>query len=358
MNRLRVAVVGCGHLGSIHARLLRSLDEVQLVGVVDPLAAARERVAAECAVPAYADVDALGGQLDAAIIATPTAQHHAVAEQMLSHGVHVLVEKPMTRTVAEANRLIALAHRQGLVLQVGHVERFNPAWNAVAPQLAGPQYIEAVRAGAYTFRSTDVSIVLDLMIHDLDLALSLAQSPVVEVEAMGIALFGPHEDVALARLKFANRCIAVLKASRASYEPQRTMHVWSHQAYAAIDFAKSEARLMRPAPAVLHGDVDLTRCPPEERQHVQETMFRDLLCVETLQIERANAILQEQREFVASIQHGAPVRVPGQQGREALAVAEQILESIRAHRWNSTLPDAVGPQGLFHPALLPSRRAA
>jgi predicted dehydrogenase len=358
VNRLRVAVVGCGHLGSIHARLLQSLDDVQLVGVVDPLLAARERVAAECAVPAFAHSDELHNHVDAAVIATPTAHHHEVAEQLLSDGVHVLVEKPVTKTVAEANRLIALARRRGLVLQVGHVERFNPAWNAVVRHLTRPQYIEAVRAGSYTFRSTDVSIVLDLMIHDLDLVLSLTDSPIVDVEAMGIAIFGPHEDVALARLKFANGCIATLKASRVNYEPQRSMHVFSQHVFAAIDFAKGEARLIHPAPAVLRGEVDLTCCPPEQRQQVQESMFRELLSLETLQVERANAILQEQREFVASVLHGDPVRVPGEQGRDALAVAEQILNSIRSHRWNSHLPSAIGPHALFEPALGQSKRAA
>jgi predicted dehydrogenase len=358
VNRLRVAVVGCGHLGSIHARLLKSLDEVQLVGVVDPMLAARERVAAECGVPACAHSDELRGHIDAAVIATPTAHHHEVAEPLLSNGVHVLVEKPITKTVAEANRLIALARRRNLVLQVGHVERFNPAWNAVVGQLANPQYIEAVRVGSYTFRSTDVSIVLDLMIHDLDLVLSLVASPVVNVEAMGLALFGPHEDIALAHLKFANGCLATLKASRVNYEPQRSMQVFSQQAFAAIDFAKGEARVVHPAPTVLQGEVDLTRCPPEQQQQVQESMFRDLLSLETLQVERANAILQEQREFVASVRHGAPVRVPGEQGRDALALAEQILASIRVHRWNSHLPNAIGPHVLSEPMHVPSKRAA
>ncbi|MHB8969991.1 MAG: Gfo/Idh/MocA family protein [Pirellulaceae bacterium] len=358
MNRLRVAVVGCGHLGSIHARLLKSIEDVELVGVVDPLLAARQRVAAECLTTAFPDHETLLGRMDAAIIATPTAHHHEVAEQLLSNGVHVLIEKPITSTVAEANRLIALAHRQDLVLQVGHVERFNPAWNAVLPHLARPQYVEAVRAGTYTFRSTDVSIVLDLMIHDLDLVLSLADSPVAQVEAMGMALFGPHEDLALARLTFANGCVASLQASRVHYEPQRTMRVFGQQAFASLDFAKGEARLLRPSAAVLQGEVDLTHCPSEQRPQVQESMFRELLCLETLHVERTNAILQEQREFVASVQHGDAVRVTGQQGRDALAVAEQILESIRTHRWNSPLPNAIGPHALFQSARLQTKRAA
>ncbi len=358
LQPLQVAVVGCGHLGSIHARLLKSLDDIELLAVVDPVAESRQRVAAECRTEAWENCDPIAGRIDAAVIATPTLYHHDVARQLLDQGVHLLIEKPVTSTVSQANDLIATARCQNLVLQVGHVERFNPAWNAVVSHLASPQYIEAVRAGGYTFRSTDVSIVLDLMIHDLDLVLSLVDSPVIDVQAMGMALFGPHEDLALARLKFANGCVASLKASRVNYEPQRTMQVFAQQAFASIDFAQGEARLIRPSQMVLAKQVDLTDCPADERSAVQERMFRDLLCMETVAVERLNAISQEQREFVDSIRHGRPVRVPGEQGRDALAVAEQILASIRTHRWNGLAPDQVGPHVILQPLPLPHRRAA
>lgn len=356
MSRLRVAVIGCGHLGSIHARLIQSLEEVELVAVVDTQAAARERVATQCNCPAVAELRQLTGQLDAAIVATPTIHHHAVACELLQQDVHLLLEKPMTSTVEEADELIVLARRQHLVLQVGHVERFNPAWNAVAPHLQTPQYVEAVRAGGYTFRSTDVSIVHDLMIHDLDLVLSLAQSPVVDVDAMGLAIFGPHADLALARLRFQNGCVADLKASRVNYAPQRTMHIFARHAHAAIDFAKGQAELVRPSREVLAGQVDLTRCPAEQRPLVQETLFEKLLVRETVTVERGNAILEEQREFVNAIRRGTPVRVSGEQGREALAVAERILSSMAVHQWNGT--DHIGPHALFLPAAMPARRAA
>ncbi len=350
MSRLNVVVVGCGHLGSIHARLVKSIPNVELVGVVDPLPAARQRVADECSVSAWEELSQVPSHIDAAVIATPTLHHASVAEQLLQQGVHLLIEKPVTNTVAEANRLIALARRHRRILQVGHVERFNPAWNAVAPHLNAPQYIEVVRAGTYTFRSTDVSIVLDLMIHDLDLVLSLVRSPVVDVDAMGLALFGPHEDLALARLQFANGCVASLKASRVNYQPQRTMQVFAQQAFASLDFAAGEAKLIKPSSDVLARQVDLTCCPPEQRPQIQEAMFRDLLCLETVAVPRINAILQEQQEFVDSILHGHPVRVSGEQGRDALAVAEQILESIRSHRWNGLPADQLGPRVPFAPA--------
>ncbi len=281
---------------------------------------------------------------------------------VLQHGVHVLVEKPITTTVAQADELIELARHQGLVLQVGHVERFNPAWNAVAPHLAAPQYIEAVRAGSYTFRATDVSIVLDLMIHDIDLVLSVTQSPLVDVEAMGIALFGPHEDLALARLKFANGCVASLRASRINYEPQRSMQVYARGAFASIDFAQGQATLVQPSRHVLAKQVDLTCCPPDQREAVQQSMFETLLSKQHVTVERINAILEEQREFAASVQHAAPVRVDGQQGREALQVAEQILGAIAEHRWNGLSPEQIGPHARHSPRLqgpdveLPDRR--
>ena len=358
MSRLKMAVVGCGHLGSIHARLLHSLDEVELIGVADPHAAAHQRTADQCGCAAVADYHDLLGDMEAAVIATPTVQHHQVALDLLQHDIHLLIEKPITANVQQANELIALAQERHLVLQVGHVERFNPAWNAVAADLATPQYIEAVRAGTYSFRATDVSIVLDLMIHDIDLVLSLAQSTVVDVEAMGVAMFGPHEDLAMARLKFANGCVAQLKASRVNYEPQRSMQVFSRSAFASIDFAKGEARMIRPSRSVLTKQVDLTCCPADQQQDVQQDMFESLLCMEEVAVERINAILEEQREFAASVQQDAPVRVDGRQGRDALLVAEQILAAIDEHRWNGLGPDQIGPHANFAPTAVPQRRAA
>ncbi len=358
MSRPRVGVVGCGHLGSIHARLINSIEGVELVAVVDPDERARQRVATECGCTAAAHHREIIDELDCAVIATPTIYHHEVALELLEHGVHLLVEKPVTNTVAEANELIAAARRQHLVLQVGHVERFNPAWNAVLPYLEAPQFIEVVRAGTYSFRATDVSIVLDLMIHDLDLVLSLANSPVVDVEALGVALFGPHEDLAMARLKFANGCIVNLKASRVNYEPQRTMQVYARNAFAAIDFAQGQAKLIRPSQEVLAKEVDLTRCPSEQQKQVQEAMFKDFLCMESVAADHTNAILQEQQEFVDAIRFAQPVRVTGEQGRDALAVAEQILEAIAAHRWNGLAAEQIGPHAIFTPGVIPTRRAA
>jgi predicted dehydrogenase len=196
------------------------------------------------------------------------------------------------------------------------------------------------------------------MIHDLDLVLSLVNSPVVDVEALGAALFGPHEDLAMAHIKFANGCIANLKASRVNYEPQRSMQIFARSAFADIDFAQRKAELIRPSQEVLAREVDLTACPPERRQEVQKSMFERLLCRESVTAAPVNAILDEQREFVRAVRFGHPVRVGGEQGRDALAVAERILESIRLHRWNGLMPGQIGPHATFVNSDLSLRRAA
>jgi len=358
MNRLRIAVVGAGHLGTIHARLLATLNSVELIGIADPDATARQRAAETLSVPARDDYTAFLGHIDAAVVATPTCHHHAVATDLLAHGIHVLVEKPITQSVAEADALIALAHENDCVLQVGHVERFNPAWNAVLPDIQQPRYIEAVRAGPYSFRSTDVSIVLDLMIHDIDLILSLVQSRVARVEAMGMALLGPRADLAHAHLLFENGCVAHLNASRVSRQPRRAMRVYGPNAFATIDFATGSASVTRPSAAVRNHQIDLTRCPPDRRADATRMIQESLLPEREIAAEPVNAILAEQSEFVAAIRSGRQVRVDGSQARAALAVADQILYSIETHRWNGTNDGPVGPRAVFSTADVRPRRAA
>src|SRR5262245_15209090 len=227
MNRLRVAVIGVGHLGRIHARLMAQASEAELVAVIDPSSEARAAVGAELKIPALAHYQSLLGQIDAAIVATPSRLHHAVAIDLLKHGVHVFVEKPMTLNVGDASDLIAAAAAHDLVLQVGHVERFNPALLAATPHLSEPKYIDAVRSGPFTCRSVDIGVVLDLMIHDIDVVLSLVGDELVSVEALGAAVFGPNEDWAQARLTFEGGCVANLFASRVAWQAQRTMQIVS-----------------------------------------------------------------------------------------------------------------------------------
>lgn len=331
MTPLRIAVLGCGHLGRIHTRLLKANPDVQFMGVVDPVPASRTALATEFNVTPYADYREILPHIDAAVVATPTRFHHQVTLDLLHHGIHALVEKPITVTVDEADELIAAAHKNDLVLQVGHVERFNPSFIAVQKQLAPPRYIEAVRASGYTFRSTDVGVVLDLMIHDLDLVLSLAQSPVVDVEALGVAVLGPHEDMAHARLKFANGCIANLKASRTSFQMQRSMHVFTDSGFASIDFATGSAKVVRPDARLLSRTLDVHQLAPEQKTQVKEHLFQDLLRLEDVAVEKGNAIQSEHQDFITSIRTNSQPQVSGEHGRNALAVAQEILEKIAAY---------------------------
>ncbi len=347
MSRLRIAVVGTGHLGAIHARLLSTLESVELVGIVDPDPDARQRAEQTLQIPAWEHHAALFNHVDAAVIATPTCSHHPVAADLLDRGIHLLIEKPITESLAQADDLIARAETNHCVLQVGHVERFNAAWNAVLPEIQEPRYIEAVRYGPYSFRSTDISIVLDLMIHDIDLVLSLVRSQVVRVEAMGMALLGPREDLAHANLHFANGCVVNLSASRVSHQPQRTMRVFAPGAFANIDFATGTAQVVHPSADVLNHRADLTRCPAEQREEAMRMIQQVLLPRQTVEAQPVNAILEEQQEFVAAVERGRSVRVDGRQGRDALAVAHRILRSIETHRWNGQYQGPIGPRAVL-----------
>ena len=342
MNQLKMAVIGAGHLGRIHARLLGQIDEVDLIGVVDPVKDNRLRSAQETGACAFADHRQLIGSIDAAIIATPTQHHHAVAKELLCAGVHCLVEKPITTTVEQADDLIETAAAADLVLAVGHVERFNPALGAAAPHVRRPRYIDAVRSSGYTFRSTDVSVVLDLMIHDLDAVLSLVQSPVVNVEAVGSAVFGPHEDWAKAHLTFANGCVADLTASRTSHQPQRQMHIHSNVGYANVDFGERTARFIEPGQRLAHGTIDVDSLSDDEKDHIRENLFSDpeLLPLREVTADDCNPLLDEQRDFVQAIITGRPARVPGTAGRDALDAAERILAAIAAGQQGQSLSRA------------------
>ncbi len=330
MKRLRIAVVGAGHLGRIHTRLLSSFDDVELVGVVDPIKQARERVADEFGTQAFASHLEVADQIDAAVVATTTDHHRDVGVDLLTRGIHTLIEKPIARTVQEADELVAAASEHNVVLQIGHVERFNGAWQAATPFIRRPVFIEAVRSGGYTFRSTDIGAVLDLMIHDLDLVLSIVRSDVVEVDAVGSTIFGPHEDMAHAHLKFANGCIANLNASRTSFQAQRKMQIVSERSYVGVDFADQTAKLIRPSKEVMRREIDVRQLDVDERQRMQHNLFTDLLPVRDLEVPENNAIFDEQCDFVHCIRTGETPQVSGQQARNHLVVAEQILAQIRS----------------------------
>jgi predicted dehydrogenase len=343
VNPLRVAIIGAGHLGRIHARIASALEEIELVAVADPVEAVRTSVAQEAGTRGVADYRELIGEIEAAIIATPTHSHHAIGMDLLAGGVPLLIEKPIAATAADANELVALARKKGLALQVGHVERFNPALLAVSADVRDPKFIEATRTSGYTFRSTDIGVVLDVMIHDLDIALSLARSPVTDVQAIGISVLGGHEDLATARLTFASGCVAQLSASRVSFQQQRTMTVFTARGSASLNFATHEATVVRPCDDVLRRDLRLDRLSAEDRAFWKEHLFDKLLVRTVHQAAAGNAIQEEQRDFVRAVREGHTPRVDGAAGRDAVAVAEMILERIEEHAWDGTPAGRHGP---------------
>jgi predicted dehydrogenase len=328
MTKLRMAVIGVGRLGGFHAQKLAARGDVDLVAVVDPLAENRSRVATQCHTEALADYSGLLHRLDGAVIASPTSLHHRVARDFLEAGVPLLVEKPLCTNRADADALVSAARRQKIVLQVGHVERFNPAFQAVASNIRDPKYIEAVRASGFTFRSTDVGVVLDLMIHDIDLVLSIVGSPVRRVDAIGASVVGGHEDAANARLEFENGCVANLSASRVSYEAVRRMHVWWSEGFAAIDFASRTATTVRPSETLRRRRFRVDALTPEEVDYQREHFAEEHLPKEQSTYDAVDALALEIDDFVESIRTPRQPRVSGEAGRDALAVAEEILAGI------------------------------
>lgn len=338
MKTLRIGLIGAGHLGRIHARLLSGIEGVELVGVADPIADARRAVAAENNIAETADFRELLPRIDAAIVATPTRFHHAVAMHLAEHGIHLLVEKPITSTVAEARELIHAARWNNVVLQVGHIERFNPALAPLAARIARPRFIEAVRQGPYTWRSTDVSVVLDLMIHDLDLALWLTgfagsqriENPLERVSAIGWTVMGGEEDFAQARIEFADGCVANLTASRVSHRPRRQMQIWTGDAQFEIDFNTRRSTIAeRPCDAER---TTLSTGPHSggSPQQSPAERFASLVPLQEIEAAPQNALLEEQRDFIECIRTGREPRANGEAGLAALEVAHRVLAEIAA----------------------------
>ena len=245
MPVLRAAVIGAGYLGRFHAQKYAAIEGVELVGVADPDERARNTVAAELGCDAFADYQQLLGGVDAVSVVTPTPTHHRIAGDFLRAGAHVLVEKPVTVTVEEARELVALAAAGGRILQVGHLERFNPVILALEGILDGPRFIESNRLAPFKARGTDVSVILDLMIHDIDLIQNIVGSPVASIDAVGAPVFSGETDIANARLRFENGCVANVTASRISMKAERKLRVFQGDAYLSIDLQQKLLTLVR-----------------------------------------------------------------------------------------------------------------
>jgi predicted dehydrogenase len=308
-GRLRVAVIGVGHLGRHHARILGDIEGAQLVAVVDPDAGRARAAAAATGARVLADARELLGGVDAVTVATPTEQHHDIALPFLERGTAVLVEKPMTRTLAEADALLAAAAASGATLAVGHTERYNPAIATVMPFVTTPRFIEVHRLGVFPDRSLDIDVVFDLMIHDLDIILALVKSDPVAIEAVGVPVLTDRYDIANARLRFASGCIANVTASRISKERVRKIRFFQPDAYVSIDYAEQEVegyRLLRrdgERPQIQGGKLPVTREEPLKR---------------------------ELADFVRAVRDRRKPLVDGEAGRRALALAQAIADKMES----------------------------
>ena len=326
-DKLKIGLLGAGHLGKIHLKCILATDCWQFAGFYDPdeknAATAMEQHGAR----RFHTVAEMLAEVDAVDIVTPTPTHFALAEQAMLAGKHVFVEKPVTATVEEGRRLLDIAEKQGVKVQVGHVERFNPAYLALKDMLLAPMFIESHRLAAFQPRGTEVSVILDLMIHDLDLVLHLVKSPVREVSASGVAVLSHTPDIANARIEFENGCVANLTASRISMKQMRKMRLFQPDHYISLDFLEKNAQIVR-----LY-EQNATDLPPiDQLMEFETNAGKKWLQMMMPEVAPVNAIQRELEAFHSSIQNGMEPEVTLLDGFRALEVAHQILHEIETRR--------------------------
>jgi len=316
MKEIRLAVVGVGHLGRHHARVAASLSGVRVVGVHDHHPGRAQEVAGEFSLPVLPDLDAVASEAEAVVVATPTVTHAEIAGFFLDRGLHVLVEKPIASGVAEADDLLSRARRRRVVLQVGHVERYNPAIQAALDLSTSPRFIEVHRLGVFSTRSLDVDVVLDLMIHDLQIVSTLVGRPVREIRAAGVPVLTPKLDIANARLAFEGGCVANLTASRVSADKVRKCRVFAPSIYVSVDMQSQSVSAYR-----------LSRDSGRPEIHPV-----------AVSVSREEPLARELADFRRAIAEGGHPLVSGEDGRDALVLAERVLDAVEEHR--NTLEEA------------------
>lgn len=316
MSRIRVGVVGVGHLGYHHARNYAALPTAALAGVVDTNEERRNRAAQDFKVPGVATIEELLSLgVDAVSVATPTSSHFEVVMALLEAGKHVLVEKPIAPSLWQAEAMVSAAAAHGCLLQVGHIERFNGAVHALFSALKEPKFIECHRLSPFPMRGTDVSVVLDLMIHDLDIVLAMESSPVVSLDAVGVAVFSESEDIANARIRFASGCVANVTSSRVSVDRMRKIRVFAENAYVSTDYSAQQVLVYRKKPGLI---------PPG-------TNPMEHLSIETLPVEKDEPLMLELTAFVEAVRDGRRPVVSGEDGIRALKLAQDIVDFIQEH---------------------------
>jgi predicted dehydrogenase len=334
MNKIRTAVVGAGKMGQIHAKVLSKLPQSSLVAIVDIQPDRAKKLAKEYKCAAFADAKELLGKVDAVTISAPTKSHLELAELFISNNIPILIEKPLAASAADGEKIVALAEKHNTVVAVGHSERCNPVVQAMKRLKIEPKFIEAVRISPYPFRSTDIGVVLDVMIHDIDIILALAQSPVKKVEAVGVNVVADHEDICNARITFENGCIANVTASRLALKTTRKVRVFSKQAYLSLDFLKKEGLVINTDP-----NKDVVKWVKQKQQQgnfdFTGVNWPDLLHIEQLDINDKEPLRVEQEAFLNAVadKNNRP-EVTAAEGLAALKCAEEILKSVKEHKWD------------------------
>jgi len=318
---MKIGVLGAGHLGKIHIKCIQQISDYDLVGFYDSQESTRSEVSANLNVKAFDSLEGLIDSVDVLDIVTPTSVHFELAKQAMNAGKHVFIEKPVTETVAQARELLRLQNELGVRVQIGHVERFNPAYLAVEKFELQPMFIEGHRLATFNPRGTDVSVVLDLMIHDLDLILKLVQSEVTDIRANGVALVSNSHDICNARLEFANGCVANITASRISLKQMRKLRLFQQDAYVTIDMLEKEAQIITLEDSDPGTGKAMSLPTPQGEKWIS---------INLPEAQPNNAILSELQEFHNAIQQDRPIRVSLEEGYSALSLAHKIIEACEA----------------------------
>jgi predicted dehydrogenase len=334
MEAIRTAVIGAGKMGSIHAKVYHDLPDSRLVAIVDSDSAKAKALADKYGCPFYNDIRQVVDRVDAVTLATPTVTHLDLARAFLQRRIPVLVEKPLAASVPEGRRIVALAHRHDTVVAVGHSERCNPVVQAMRHLAVQPRFIETLRVSPFPFRSMDVGVVLDVMIHDIDIVLSLAASPLHRVDAVGVGVIGDEEDICNARLVFTNGCVANLTASRLAMKTERRLRVFTKQAYLSVDYLKKTGVVIK-----ADSNLDMIRWIQQHRKagdlDPAKISWTDMVRVEPLQIGDTEPVRLEQEAFLKAIQDRSyRPQVTAEEGLAALQCAQKILDRIKKHTWD------------------------
>jgi predicted dehydrogenase len=329
LGKLKVAVIGVGHIGKEHARIYSNMPEVSLAGIVDNSKERGEEAARQYNTKYYSSYKEILDKVNAVSVVVPTKSHYEITKELLKNGINVLVEKPMTGTVSEAEELIRLSKSNNTVLQPGYVERFNPAIQAIQKLDVSLKFIECHRLSPFTFRSADISVVLDLMIHDIDIILYLSKSKVKKIDAVGVNVISNKEDIANARIQFENGCVANITASRVSFEPMRKIRLFSEDSYISLDYQKQEAMIYKKSPKLTLKSINIEDKDVSTIKDLKSFVFGDLLKIERIKMNNQEPLKQEIESFVNCIKNGKNPVVSGEDAVKAIKTAYIIKGEIK-----------------------------